>query len=110
MNSKFTNAPATTRIGTEGKGTITVRTRTAGDVVEVSIADTGTGIPEEIRQRVFEPFFTTKVVGKGTGQGLAMAYGVIKEKHNGKIWLESEVGKGTTFFVQLPLNLPESTA
>ena len=96
-----------TKDGTDGKGVISIRTRVVGEYAEVSVSDTGTGIPEAIRARVFEPFFTTKPVGKGTGQGLAMAYAVINERHNGKIWLESEVGKGTTFIVHLPLTCPE---
>lgn len=87
------------------KGQITVRTRLAGEFVEISIADTGSGIPEAIRGRIFEPFFTTKEVGKGTGQGLAMAYTVIVKKHGGKIWFETEVGKGTTFFITLPITV-----
>ena len=84
------------------KGLIKVRTRTVEDFIEISVNDTGNGIPEAIRNRVFEPFFTTKEVGKGTGQGLALAYTVVVKKHGGKIWFESEVGKGTTFFVALP--------
>jgi two-component system NtrC family sensor kinase len=71
--------------------------------VKIAIQDTGTGIPEHIRSRVFEPFFTTKPVGKGTGQGLALAHTVIVQRHKGQIWFESVVGTGTTFFVQLPL-------
>jgi C4-dicarboxylate-specific signal transduction histidine kinase len=67
----------------------------------VQIRDTGSGIPEKIKARIFEPFFTTKEVGKGTGQGLALAHTVIVKTHHGKIWFESEVGKGTTFFLCL---------
>lgn len=85
------------------KGSITVRTRSRGEFVEISIADTGQGIPEAIRSRIFEPFFTTKDVGKGTGQGLALAHSVVVKKHHGKIWFESEVGVGTTFFIDLPV-------
>jgi signal transduction histidine kinase len=88
------------------KGTITITTRCDGDWVEVQIQDTGTGVPENIRARIFEPFFTTKEVGKGTGQGLALAHTVIVKQHDGQIWFESEVGKGTTFFLRLPLNQP----
>jgi signal transduction histidine kinase len=84
------------------KGRIAVRTRMSGNDVEISVSDTGNGIPEAIRNRVFEPFFTTKEVGKGTGQGLALAYTVVVKKHGGKIWFETEVGKGTTFFITLP--------
>jgi len=85
------------------KGQITVRTRKQEDFVEISVTDTGNGIPEAIRHRIFDPFFTTKEVGKGTGQGLALAYTVIVKKHGGKIWFETEVGKGTTFFITLPV-------
>jgi PAS domain S-box-containing protein len=86
------------------KGRITVSTKAAGDCVEIAIADSGTGIPETIRSRVFDPFFTTKEVGKGTGQGLALAHNVIVRKHGGKIWFETESGGGTTFFIQLPIS------
>lgn len=89
------------------KGQITVRTRMAGETVEISVTDTGMGIPEGIRGRVFDPFFTTKEVGKGTGQGLALAYTVVVKKHGGKIWFETEVGKGTTFFITLPIKVAE---
>ena len=88
--------------GTRGKGTITVGTRECGDWVEIRIADTGTGIPESIRDRVFEPFFTTKQIGKGTGQGLAIAHAVVVDKHGGTIRFETEVGAGTTFVIRLP--------
>lgn len=85
------------------KGLITVRTRTRGDFAEISVTDSGTGIPEAIRNRVFDPFFTTKEVGRGTGQGLSLAHGVVLKKHSGRIWFETETGKGTTFFIQLPI-------
>jgi len=85
------------------KGRITVRTRQEGDWVEVQIEDTGIGIPPEIQSRIFEPFFTTKPVGKGTGQGLAIARSIIVDKHHGEITFQSEVGKGTTFIVRLPI-------
>jgi Signal transduction histidine kinase len=87
------------------KGQIRVRTRMLGEMVEISVSDTGSGIPEAIRNRVFEPFFTTKEVGKGTGQGLALAYTVVVKKHGGKIWFETEIGKGTTFFITLPVSV-----
>lgn len=91
------------------KGQITIATHLCGDFVQISVADTGAGIPEAIRGRVFDPFFTTKEVGKGTGQGLALAYTVVVKKHGGKIWFETEVGKGTTFFVALPIQHINST-
>jgi len=96
--------------GSGCKGTITITTRCDGPWVEVQIHDTGAGVPEDIRARIFEPFFTTKEVGKGTGQGLALAHAVIVKKHDGQIWFESEAGKGTTFFLRLPLELSETPA
>jgi signal transduction histidine kinase len=84
-------------------GKITVRTRVDGDEVEISIADTGTGIPEKARDKVFDPFFTTKEVGRGTGQGLAIAHSVIVKKHGGTLRFDTESGKGTTFFIRLPI-------
>lgn len=85
------------------RGTITVRTRRDGDHVLLTVADTGCGIPESIRDRIFDPFFTTKAVGKGTGQGLAIAHRVVVEHHRGTIALDSEVGRGTTFKIRLPI-------
>jgi len=94
--------------GADGKGTITVSTRRDGDFAEVRIEDTGSGIPEAARARVFDPFFTTKEVGKGTGQGLSIAHKVIVQKHCGALEFETELGKGTTFLVRLPLKQAQS--
>ncbi len=96
------------KVKDEEKGTITVSTRMRGESVEIAVKDTGNGIPEAIRNRVFDPFFTTKEVGKGTGQGLALAYTVVVKKHGGKIWFETEVGRGTTFYITLPVKLADS--
>ncbi len=87
-----------------GKGTIFIQTIGKGEIAEIRIKDTGTGIPESIINRIFDPFFTTKEVGKGTGQGLAISYDVIVNKHKGTLQVESEPGKGTTFIIQLPLD------
>jgi signal transduction histidine kinase len=84
-------------------GKLTVRTRLDGDGIEISIGDTGTGIPEAARENIFDPFFTTKEVGKGTGQGLAIARSVVVNKHGGTLRFETECGRGTTFFVRLPI-------
>jgi PAS domain S-box-containing protein len=86
------------------KGRITVSTRAEGDWVEVRISDTGTGIPESARPHLFEPFFTTKPVGKGTGQGLALARSVIVDRHKGSLTFETELGRGSTFILRLPLS------
>jgi len=95
-------------VGTTGKlGVIRVRTYQEGSVVVIAISDTGTGIPEAVRGRIFDPFFTTKEVGKGTGQGLAMARAVVVEQHGGALTFETELGKGTTFFVRIPFDLME---
>jgi signal transduction histidine kinase len=90
--------------GSKGKGTITVSTRRDDEWAEIRISDTGTGIPEEVRTKIFDPFFTTKEVGKGTGQGLAISHSVIAEKHDGTITFETEMGKGTTFIIRLPIS------
>jgi signal transduction histidine kinase len=85
-------------------GKIKVQTRNCPEWAEILIQDTGTGIPEKARSRIFDPFFTTKAIGKGTGQGLAIARSVIVDKHGGSIHFETEEGKGTTFIIRLPLN------
>jgi PAS domain S-box-containing protein len=85
------------------KGSIRVATRSLENAVEIRISDTGAGIPAEIQHRIFDPFFTTKEVGKGTGQGLAIAHSVVTEKHNGSLTFETRVGQGTTFILTLPL-------
>jgi PAS domain S-box-containing protein len=91
--------------GANGKGTITISTIHDCDWAEVRIEDTGTGIPEAVRPKIFDPFFTTKEVGKGTGQGLAIAHDIIVKKHGGMITFETEVGKGTTFIIRIPIGL-----
>ncbi|HEY5247893.1 MAG TPA: ATP-binding protein, partial [Dermatophilaceae bacterium] len=88
-----------------GRGTLTVVTRRLQDTVEIEIQDTGNGIPDEIAERVFEQFFTTKAVGVGTGQGLALAYTLIHDRHEGTIGFTSRPGAGTTFTIQLPRRL-----
>lgn len=89
--------------GAEGKGKIQISGRETETGIEIRVSDTGGGIPESVRGKVFEPFFTTKGVGKGTGQGLAIAYSVIVDKHQGSIAFESEMGRGTSFIIGLPL-------
>jgi len=96
--------------GTQAKGRIRVTTRVLDDQVEIAIGDTGKGIPVEVRSRIFDPFFTTKEVGKGTGQGLAIARSVVVDKHGGTLHFETELGQGTTFYIRLPINGPASSS
>jgi two-component system, NtrC family, sensor kinase len=93
---------------TGNRGTIRVRTLTEAGFVRVEIEDTGAGIPESAREHVFEPFFTTKEIGKGTGQGLAIAHASIVTKHKGTLSFTTEMGKGTTFVIRLPILGPEA--
>jgi PAS domain S-box-containing protein len=95
--------------GTDRKGTIRVKTWREGQYALVSIADTGSGIPEAVRHRVFDPFFTTKEVGRGTGQGLAIARAVVVDKHQGELTFETAIGQGTTFTIRLPIEASEQT-
>ncbi len=98
--------------GGNGKGKIRVRTRAQDDFVLVEISDSGSGMPAHVQARIFDPFFTTKEVGKGTGQGLAIAHNVIVDKHGGTIKVTSAPGQGTTFHIRLPIggNKPEAEA
>jgi signal transduction histidine kinase len=89
------------------KGRILIRTKADGDWVEISVSDTGSGIPASIQNKIFSPFFTTKEVGKGTGQGLAISRSVVVDKHGGTIRFDSQEGGGTTFIIRLPLH-PEN--
>ena len=92
--------------GSGPKGTITVTTKHDRGWVEIRIRDSGTGIPESARGKIFDPFFTTKCVGKGTGQGLAIARSVIVDKHGGTICFETETGQGTVFILRIPVAPP----
>ena len=87
------------------KGTITVRTGSSGDNIWIEIADTGSGMPPEVKARIFEPFFTTKEPGKGTGLGLHLTYKIITA-HEGTVRVDSEVGVGSTFHIELPIAGP----
>jgi PAS domain S-box-containing protein len=85
------------------KGKITISTKHDDEKVVITIQDTGKGIPADIIDRIFEPFFTTKDIGEGTGQGLSIAHTIIVKKHHGMIYLDSTVGVGTTFTIELPV-------
>lgn len=91
-------------------GTIDITTSHTDTWAEIRMGDSGCGISHSIRERIFEPFFTTKAIGKGTGQGLALAWSVIVDKHFGTLVLESEVGVGTVFIIRLPISGLKSEA
>lgn len=88
---------------------ITIHTSMLVDWVEIVITDNGTGIPASIQQKIFDPFFTTKPVGKGTGLGMSISYQIIVEKHHGKLFCTSSEGKGTAFFIQIPIQQRSSS-
>jgi PAS domain S-box-containing protein len=87
-----------------GGGKIRVASCAEGNVVSVTISDNGAGIPEAIQHKVFDPFFTTKAVGKGTGQGLSLARGIVVDAHGGTLSFETAPGQGTTFQIRLPVD------
>ncbi|HEY6557892.1 MAG TPA: PAS domain-containing protein [Polyangiaceae bacterium] len=100
LNAAHSIADVCARTGQRGR--IKVTTRALEDKVVVSISDTGTGIPEDLRSKIFDPFFTTKEVGKGIGQGLTMARMIVVAKHQGSLTFDTAMGVGTTFHVALP--------
>jgi signal transduction histidine kinase len=102
LNQVFMNLLVNAGQAIPERGIITLRTRQAGENVEIEITDTGPGIPPEIINRIFDPFFTTKPVGSGTGLGLSITHSILR-KHHGQIDVSSELGKGTTFRITLPI-------
>ena len=88
---------------TDGRGTIRISSRLDDDSAVITIADTGGGIPADVAQRIFDPFFTTKDVGRGTGQGLAIARRIVTETHAGELTFDTQPGEGTAFHIRLPL-------
>jgi len=102
LNQVFMNLLVNAAHAIEERGTITVRTGQQGEEAWVEVSDTGKGIAPEHLKKIFDPFFTTKPIGKGTGLGLSLSYGII-QKHHGRIEVQSEPGKGTTFRVWLPV-------
>ncbi|TAN52619.1 MAG: hypothetical protein EPN26_07760 [Rhodospirillales bacterium] len=108
MNQVFLNliVNATQAIENSGKpfpGTIAVSTRSEKDAVLIEVADSGPGVPMEIRDKIFDPFFTTKSVGRGTGQGLAICYDIVTVKHGGSIEVGGVPGEGAVFTIRLPV-------
>lgn len=102
LNQVFMNVLVNAAQAIQSHGDITIRTCCDGNMIKISVSDTGCGIPAEKLEHIFEPFFTTKDVGKGTGLGLSIAYDIVK-KHGGEIKVESQVGRGTTFNISIPV-------
>jgi PAS domain S-box-containing protein len=102
VNAAHTIADAN-KVRNASKGLITIKTERSGGFFKISVSDTGMGIPEDVRPRIFDMFFTTKDVGKGTGQGLSLAYDAIVNKHGGRLSFDTTEEKGTTFHIELPL-------
>ena len=109
INQVFMNLLVNAAQAIDQHGRITVRSGRENGHVWFEIADTGRGMPPEVRNRVFEPFYTTKPVGQGTGLGLSISYDIIVKKHGGRFDLSSTPGQGTTFKLWLPIN-PGSNA
>lgn len=103
LNQVWTNLLVNAAQAITGEGEVRISSRVEGEMVVISIGDTGSGIEPEKLNRIFEPFFTTKPVGEGTGLGLSISYGII-EKHGGSITVESTAGAGTTFSVAIPIH------
>lgn len=104
LNVIVNSAHAIEEKNNDEKGKIKISTKKLDDEIEIRFEDTGIGIKEEHINKIFDPFFTTKEVGRGTGQGLAIVHDIISNKHNGKIDIKSEYGKGTTFIIKLPIS------
>lgn len=102
INQIWTNLFHNSLQAMENSGTLTIKTWVKDKYANISVTDTGGGIPEDIRDRIFEPFFTTKVAGEGSGLGLDIIKKII-EKHDGNIDMETETGVGTTFTISLPI-------
>lgn len=93
-----------TESGGKGKGRIEIRTSVVDGFIQIAISDTGRGIPDSVAPHIFDPFFTTKEVGKGTGQGLAMAHAIVTKRHGGTVHFDTVLGSGTTFYIRLLLS------
>lgn len=107
LSQVFLNLLVNASQAIDDAGTITIRTEADATHVRVHITDTGCGIPDDIKEKIFQPFFTTKGAEQGTGLGLSITHDIVR-KHHGQILVDSQMGKGTTFTVQLPLRPPEN--
>jgi signal transduction histidine kinase len=108
LNQVFMNLLVNAAHAIEERGTITIRSGCEGNEVWITVTDTGKGIEPAHLKKIFDPFFTTKPIGKGTGLGLSLSYGIM-QKHHGRIEVQSEPGKGTTFRVSLPVRQPQES-
>lgn len=112
LQQVFINILANARQAVQGfrrDGQVTLRTRADGGTIRIELGDNGPGIKPEHLAKIFDPFFTTKPVGKGTGLGMSLSYGLIQE-HGGKISIQSTYGHGATFVIELPVATPEALA
>ena len=91
--------------GVEYEPTVTVTTKNLGNKVEIRVADNGNGIPQKVLDKIFQPFFTTKPTGQGTGLGLSLSYDIVTKGHGGELKVETKEGEGSTFIIQLPINI-----
>jgi len=107
LNQVFMNLLVNAAQAMPGRGTLTIKTLALGNEVQIKFSDTGVGIPRENMRKIFDPGFTTKGVGVGTGLGLPICYKII-QNHHGRIAVESEVGRGTTFTITLPVSISSS--
>jgi two-component system NtrC family sensor kinase len=108
LNQVFLNLLVNAGQAIEGEGTISIRTRLEGGLVQISISDTGRGMRPEVQAHIFEPGFTTKAVGEGTGLGLSISREIVEGKHGGTIDFESRPGVGTTFHLRIPVQQKRS--
>ncbi|MEJ7605207.1 MAG: ATP-binding protein [Bryobacteraceae bacterium] len=106
LNQVFLNLVVNAAQAIEEDGTITVKTNVEGEHVHIAIADTGSGIPVEVRPRIFAAGFTTKPIGEGTGLGLTITREIVEDTHGGKISFDTELKVGTTFHVWIPIQQP----
>jgi len=109
LQQVFFNLLLNARDAMPGGGWLTLLTRADDDTVVVEVRDTGDGIKREHIKRIYDPFFTTKGIGRGTGLGLSVSYGILQE-HGGSIAVDSAPGQGTTFRVTLPVHHPAAPA
>lgn len=108
MNQVFLNLVVNASQAIEGDGTVTIRTRLEGEMVHIAVSDTGKGIPPEVRPKIFSAGFSTKPIGEGTGLGLTITREIVEDTHGGKISFDTEMGKGTTFDVRIPVRQPRA--